>query len=102
MVLTALLLGVVLSRVAPCALGKSSGHASRACGAHVAALIDDDTPTPSHARFKLSRLVMVLLASAVLWLLPMALLLVNYGWHGTLTQIGWFFTKAALLTFGGA
>jgi chromate transporter len=25
-----------------------------------------------------------------------------YGWEGTLTQIGWFFTKAALLTFGGA
>ena len=24
------------------------------------------------------------------------------GWHGTLTQMGWFFTKAALLTFGGA
>lgn len=101
-VLTALLLGVVLSRVAPGALGKSSGHASKAGGAHVAALIDDDTPTPPHARFKLSRLVLVLLAGAVLWLLPMALLLVNYGWHGTLTQIGWFFTKAALLTFGGA
>ena len=24
------------------------------------------------------------------------------GWQGTLTQMGWFFTKAALLTFGGA
>jgi chromate transporter len=24
------------------------------------------------------------------------------GLHGTLTQMGWFFTKAALLTFGGA
>ena len=25
-----------------------------------------------------------------------------YGWHHTLAQMGWFFTKAALLTFGGA
>ena len=25
-----------------------------------------------------------------------------FGWQGTLTQMGWFFTKAALLTFGGA
>ena len=25
-----------------------------------------------------------------------------YGWSGVLTQMGWFFTKAALLTFGGA
>ena len=25
-----------------------------------------------------------------------------FGWQGTLTQMGWFFTKAALVTFGGA
>ena len=100
-VLTALLLGVGLSRVAPGALGKASGHASKG-GMHEAAFIDDDTPTPPHARFKLSRLAWVLLAGAVLWLLPMALLFFNFGWQGTLTQIGWFFTKAALLTFGGA
>ena len=25
-----------------------------------------------------------------------------YGWNGPLTQMGWFFTKAALVTFGGA
>jgi chromate transporter len=101
-VLAALLLGGVLNRVAPGALGKGSGHASKAGGVHVAALIDDDTPTPAHAVFKLSRLAVVLVAGALLWLLPMALLFFNYGWQGTLTQIGWFFTKAALLTFGGA
>jgi len=32
----------------------------------------------------------------------MALLLATGGLQGTLTQMGWFFTKAALLTFGGA
>jgi len=101
-VLAALLLGVVLSRVAPGALGKGSGHAAKPAGAHEAALIDDDTPPPSHALFKPSRLALVLMAGAVLWLLPMAALFFSYGWHGTLTQIGWFFTKAALLTFGGA
>ncbi|MGB4117909.1 MAG: chromate efflux transporter [Polaromonas sp.] len=101
-VLTALLLGAVLSRVAPGALGKVGGHAAKAGGVHEAALIDDDTPTPAHAVFKLSRLALVLSAGAVLWLLPMVLLFFNFGWQGTLTQIGWFFTKAALLTFGGA
>ena len=30
------------------------------------------------------------------------LLTAGYGWDHTLTQMGWFFTKAALLTFGGA
>jgi chromate transporter len=32
----------------------------------------------------------------------MALLMALFGWGGTLTQMSWFFTKAALLTFGGA
>jgi len=39
---------------------------------------------------------------ALLWLVPMGLLTACYGWNHTLTQMGWFFTKAALLTFGGA
>lgn len=101
-VLTAMLIGVVVSRVAPGALGKGSGHAAKGQAAHQAALVDDDTPTPPHAMFRPSRLALVLLAGAALWLLPMAVLFLNHGWQGTLTQIGWFFTKAALLTFGGA
>jgi chromate transporter len=32
----------------------------------------------------------------------MALLVARAGWEGTLAQMAWFFTKAALLTFGGA
>jgi chromate transporter len=38
----------------------------------------------------------------LLWLLPMGALLAWQGWDGALTQMSWFFTKAALLTFGGA
>lgn len=34
--------------------------------------------------------------------LVMGMLTTTYGWHGTLTQMSWFFTKAALVTFGGA
>jgi chromate transporter len=41
-------------------------------------------------------------AGALLWLLPMALLVVAQGWNSTLAQMGLFFSKAALLTFGGA
>ncbi|PCR95636.1 chromate transporter [Pseudomonas fluorescens] len=66
------------------------------------ALIDDDTPTPEHARFSLPRLLRLALVGALLWCLPMALLTALFGWGGTFTQMGWFFTKAALLTFGGA
>ena len=32
----------------------------------------------------------------------MALLYLTFGWQHQLTQMAWFFTKAALLTFGGA
>ena len=101
-VLSALLLGAVLARVAPASLAKGGGHTSQSAAMHQAAMIDDDTPTPPHATFKMSRLMVVLAVGAVLWLLPMGVLLAQFGWSGTLTQIGWFFTKAALLTFGGA
>ncbi|MEP6964977.1 MAG: chromate efflux transporter, partial [Polaromonas sp.] len=101
-VLGAMLTGAVLARVAPASLARGKGQPSAPNSVHQAALIDDDTLTPPHALFRRSRLAVVLLAGAALWLLPMAVLLFSYGWQGTLTQIGWFFTKAALLTFGGA
>jgi len=41
-------------------------------------------------------------AGLAIWGGAMALLVANGGWEGTLTQMAWFFTKAALLTFGGA
>lgn len=38
----------------------------------------------------------------MLWGGIMGYLCWQYGRNGALTQMGWFFTKAALLTFGGA
>ncbi len=66
------------------------------------ALLDDDSPPPAHTRFSWRGLRRVLLAGLALWCLPMGLLYALHGWHHALTQMGWFFTKAALLTFGGA
>ena len=66
------------------------------------ALIDDDTPPPPHARASRWRLAHVLLAGGALWFMPMAWIIAAQGWQSTLAQLGWFFTKAALLTFGGA
>ncbi len=81
------------------ALGGGHGAAQKSYGA---ALIDDHTPTPAHAVFSRSRLFKVLAIGLGLWALVMAALVANQGLHATLTQMGWFFTKAALLTFGGA
>jgi chromate transporter len=84
--------------------GGGGGHGGKAAadvsGLHY--LIDDATPTPEHARFTKARLARVIAAGALLWLLPMGVLVAAQGWNGALTQMAWFFTKAALLTFGGA
>ena len=37
-----------------------------------------------------------------LWATMLAALSAVFGWDAVLTQMGWFFTKAALVTFGGA
>ena len=97
----AALVGYVGGRVAPgrFQLGGAHGATRQSFGR---ALIDDETPTPAHALFSWPRLARVALVGALLWLAPMTLLAASLGWHHTLTQMGWFFTKAALLTFGGA
>jgi chromate transporter len=38
----------------------------------------------------------------VLWAAALTTLVAATGWQGALAQMGWFFTKAALVTFGGA
>ena len=100
-IVAAALIGYLGGRVAPekFAIGGGHGQANKSFGP---ALIDDDTPTPQHARFDWIRLAQVLLMGALLWLVPMGFLTATYGWDHTLVQMGWFFTKAALLTFGGA
>lgn len=100
-VLCAALIGYLGGRYAPGKFSLGGGHAA-AKHSYGPALIDDDTPAPPHARFRWRRLAALLVIGAVLWALPMGLLALAFGWSGTLTQMGWFFTKAALLTFGGA
>ncbi len=94
-------IGYVGGRVAPGKFAAGGGHGQAATSGS-RALIDDDTPTPEHARFTWPRLARVLVVGALLWLVPMGLLAALCGSEHTLTQMGWFFTKAALLTFGGA
>jgi chromate transporter len=103
-VIAAALVGVFGAKFAPKQFSSAAGPATKksALGATLSAVIDDDTPTPEHALFKKSRLATVVAVGAVLWLVPMAVLIAYQGWTGALTQMAWFFTKAALLTFGGA
>jgi chromate transporter len=100
-VLAAALVGWLGGRHAPGAFQAGGGHGA-AAKSFGPALIDDDTPTPDHARFSWVRLRKVLVVFLGLWGLAIGALTLLVGWQGVLAQMAWFFTKAALLTFGGA
>ena len=100
-VLGAAVIGFFGGRVAPEIFRVGGGH-GKTIDSYGVALIDDNTPTPAHAVFKSDRLIQVVAIGLLLWIVSMGLLVMRFGWDHTLTQMSWFFTKAALLTFGGA
>lgn len=103
-VLTAALAGWLGQRFSAAQFQATGGHGATLSNLvrRQPAVIDDDTPTPDHARFTKSRLAIVLLLGSLLWLLSIGGLVAWQGWQGELTRMAWFFTKAAFLTFGGA
>jgi chromate transporter len=96
----ALAIGFVGGRVAPAHFRGGAAHAAKA-GAG-AALIDDDTPAPAHARHSTARFACVLALGLALWGAALGALVLAFGAEHTLARMGAFFTAAALLTFGGA
>lgn len=100
-VIAAALLGYFGGKIAPGHFSLSAGHgaANKSWGP---AVIDDNTPTPLHAVFNWSHLQRLVVLGLLMWWTPMVILASVYGWEHTFTQMGWFFSKAALLTFGGA
>lgn len=100
-VLLAALIGYIGSHYLPNVFIANGGH-QNSSKYYGKAVIDDDTPTPDHARFNRRYLIQVIVLGIGLWMLVMSALIAMYGWQATLSQMAWFFTKAALLTFGGA
>jgi len=94
-VAAAALVGWMVGRARPQWVGGGQGEGGTR--AHPRAVIDDDTPSPPHARFApghslLLLLAFVLVGGAVYALLP----------NRALADMAEFFTSAALITFGGA
>ena len=100
-VLAAGIIGYVGGRIAPDRFKTGGGHGAsdKSFGP---ALIDDHTPVPQWGRFRWRSTIIHLTVGLVIWTLLMTGLSLAFGWQGPLTQMGWFFTKAALVTFGGA
>ena len=100
-ILSAGFIGYFGGRITPQHFKVGGGHGSAEIN-FGPALIDDDTPTPAHALFSWARMARVVVIGIAIWIVAMAGLVVQFGWDAAFTQMGWFFTKAALLTFGGA
>jgi chromate transporter len=95
-VLGAGVLGFIGGKVMPDTFKVGGGHGAsdKSFGP---ALIDDDTLPPAHTKFRPARLAILLSLFVALWGAAMLLLPA-----GTLYDMGEFFSKAALVTFGGA
>ncbi|MBV8634410.1 MAG: chromate efflux transporter, partial [Burkholderiaceae bacterium] len=100
-VLGAAVVGWLGGRIAPNKFRLGASHQG-AQASYGPAIIDDDTPPPAHARFSWPRLIIGVTSGiaigAGLWLA----LALSLGMNSPLVQLGLFFSKAALLTFGGA
>jgi chromate transporter len=95
------IVGVIGAKVAPGKFSNGGGHQAVVAGSQPA-LIDDDTPLPSHARHRTRRMLLTLAIGIVLGGSVFLALVALFGFDATLTRMGAFFTKAAFLTFGGA
>lgn len=100
-VLGAAIAGFIGGKLSPDAFTSGGGHGAEE-KSYGRALIDDDTPTPPHACFSGKRVLTIAAIGGLLWVGPMAALIYGLGGSHPLSQMAVFFSKAALLTFGGA
>jgi chromate transporter len=76
-----------------------SGHGSKSANATV---ISDEAESPAHTKPSPARAVKVCAVCLALWWLPVLVLGAWLGFDHTLVRQGLFFSKAAMVTFGGA
>ena len=87
--------------------GRSGGLLSASAHGHSTS---HDTPdlsllknySPPHAAPKLRKSLLTISFWSLLWLAPTFLCINSRGFTDIFSQIGWFFSKTAIITFGGA
>ncbi|HYZ85234.1 MAG TPA: chromate efflux transporter [Bryobacteraceae bacterium] len=80
---------------------KPLGHAGDGAPA-LAFVIRDDAPPLPHTLPSRRRALLIVVAGILLWTLPFAAVVIVRGWSSVHAEEYRFFTKAALVTFGGA
>ena len=76
----------------------AAGHGAAISGT----VIDDSHASPLHTQPSWARAMKVLAVSLALWWTPVLVAGAWQGWSGVLAREGIFFSKAAMVTFGGA
>jgi chromate transporter len=99
-ILTAGLIGLVGGKFHPSKFLVIEGHTKGST--KNLSVIDDYTQSPDHAQPSVKRAVKILLVCLVLWWTPVFLSGAILGWNSTIFREGLFFSKAAMITFGGA
>jgi chromate transporter len=100
-VLAAALVGVAGARLLPGAFEAPGVSAARAQSSAGAALADDAAPPP-HSLPSRRRELRVVCVGALLWAVPLLVLVLARGWTSLHAQLYRFFTAVAFVTFGGA
>jgi chromate transporter len=64
--------------------------------------VDNSTAPLEHTRPSWARAIQVTAVSVLLWIAPLIAAITLLGWNHAITKQGLFFSKAAMVTFGGA
>ncbi len=99
-ILAAALTGFFAVRAGRAAFLGGGGHGPSGKNEVVESLLGEETP--AHAKPDTKRTIAVILVWLTLWLVPVALILATLGGQNVFGEIAVFFSKMAMVTFGGA
>jgi len=99
-ILSAGVIGFTGGKIWPQKFSATANHGAKNSGSQ--SVISDEDESPLHTKPSLQRAIKVCASCLILWWTPVFVLGWWQGWNGTLFQQGIFFSKAAMVTFGGA
>jgi len=97
-ILGAGVIGLVGGKWNPSKFALAKGHGKNGSSS----ILSDNDETPAHARPSWKRAWRIVAVCLILWWLPILAVGIWQGWDGILFKEGLFFSKAAVVTFGGA